>query len=555
MTTTPTGAHVRRRRTALAAAGLLLAVGTLAACGTNASHSSEARACSDMPGMNIPASAIGLPTSGGEVTGAKIVPAKGTGESATVEYCEVDAALHPVDPTASDIKMRIALPTNWNGKSWMFGGGGYNGSIRKVDRWDSAVGGQPLMSRGYAIFSSNGGHDGYYTDASFALKDNQEEIRNYVGDALKKTRDAAMLLMQTHYGKTPERPYFVGGSNGGREALKVASAWPADFAGVVSQAPGTGAASALDLGLVHLIKVFSQPGAWPNPAKQRLLYSAVMNGCDGNDGARDGIISNPEGCHFDPHVLRCPDGTDTGDSCLSDAQIDAVIAADAPVKFNPLPNGESGYPGFPFLSGMELRSHGDGAYGIGPKPPANAMTDNDNGVIMNFPANWVRYFVTKDPNYPVLNFDPEQWRQRIDDLNKLGGYNNPDLREFAKAGGKLLLMNGTSDEIISYRATADYFNRMKAIVGPEAVHDFARLYLIPGLDHWDRLQAFNPRWDFATALDNWVHNGQAPQNQVMTDIGKEGPGRTRPVCEYPTWPKYNGTGDINQASSFTCATS
>lgn len=545
------------RRAALAAAGLLLAAGALAACGTNASQNSDARACTDLPGTNIPASAIGLPTKGGLVGAAKLVPAKGTGAAATAEFCQVDATLHPVDPSASAIKVRVALPTNWNGKAWQFGGGGYDGTVKPVDNYASMVGGQSLLTRGYATFSSDGGHEGNNSlDASFALKGNDEELRNYVGDALKKTRDAAMFLMQAHYGKVPERPYFVGGSNGGRQALRIAHTWPTDYAGVVSMAPGD-VGGALELGMLNLIKVFAQPGAWPNPAKQKLLYNEVVNACDGDDGVRDGLIANPDGCHFDPHVLRCPNGTDTGDTCLSDAQVEAVIAASAPVKFNvPLSSGETGYPGFPLLSGMELRTP---ELGIGTKPPTNSMTASDtqlyghsNGFTLYFPTNWVRNFVTKDPNYPVLDFDPAQWQQRINDLNKMQGYNNPDLSAFAKAGGKLLLMHGTSDEIISYRATADYFNRMRDIVGSAATHDFARFYLIPGLDHWGKIQAFDQGWDFATALDNWVQHGQPPQNPVATDLRPDGANRTRPMCEYPAWPKYNGTGDVNQASSFTC---
>jgi hypothetical protein len=31
------------------------------------------------------------------------------------------------------------------------------------------------------------------------------------------------------------------------------------------------------------------------------------------------------------------------------------------------------------------------------------------------------------------------------------------------------------------------------------------------------------------------------------------PGRTRPLCRYLDWPKYKGVGDVNAASSFTCA--
>lgn len=326
---------------------LVLAAGALPANGSSASPDSDARACTDLPGTSIPASAIGLPTSGGQVTAASLIPASGTGESEKAEYCQVDAALHPVDPTAQDIRMRIGLPTNWNGKAMMFGGGGYNGSVRNIFEWDQGqrrgvTAGPPLISRGYAIFSSDSGHQydpGWEFGSEFARKNNEEELRNFGGDALKKTRDAAVFLMNARYGEEPERTYFVGNSTGGSEALRVALRWPTDFDGVASWAPSPHAtAHMLEFG--RLTKIFSQPGVWPNPAKQKLVYDAVIDTCDGLDGARDGIVSYPDGCHFDPHTLRCPDGADTGDTCLSDAQIAAFIAADTTTEVNyPLSGG------------------------------------------------------------------------------------------------------------------------------------------------------------------------------------------------------------------------
>ncbi|MFD9663156.1 tannase/feruloyl esterase family alpha/beta hydrolase [Rhodococcus sp. NPDC059968] len=564
-TISTTGPRTPGRRAAalaaLAAAGLILAAAALSACGTDTSQTSDqasdASSCTDLAGTSIPASAIGLPTSGGYVARAQLVSAEGTGETATAEYCEVQAALKPVDPNAQNITMTIGLPTNWNNKAWMLGGGGYNGTERVVGGswWD---GGTPLITRGYVTFGSDSGHvgrsiDGHGLDGSFALDGNKETIDNYTGDALKKTHDAAVFLMNARYGKTPERIYFVGGSTGGREALQVAQQWPTDFDGVVSMAPAWNGAS-LDLEFGRLTNVFSQPGAWPNPAKQTLIYNAVMDACDGNDGASDGLISNPGGCHYDPHVLRCPDGTDTGDTCLSDVQVNALIAADGSLKVNyPLASGETGYPGFPFLSGMEMR---DPKEDIGSKPPANP-TSSGSGFYMRFWEQWIRNFVTQDAKYNALTVDPQnpgQWQQRISELTERQDINNPDLNAFATAGGKMLIVHGTSDQIVSYRSTVDYFNRVQATMGSEAVNDFARLYLVPGFDHWTKAVAFNPLWDWAAALDNWVENDQAPQSQVASDTTAEGNNRTRPLCEYPAWPKYNGTGDVNQANNFTCVT-
>jgi feruloyl esterase len=62
-------------------------------------------------------------------------------------------------------------------------------------------------------------------------------------------------------------------------------------------------------------------------------------------------------------------------------------------------------------------------------------------------------------------------------------------------------------------------------------------------------------WDPLPALDAWVESGRAPSGLVTTDQNAATRGRTRPVCEWPSWPRYDGTGDPNSASSFTCARS
>ena len=60
-----------------------------------------------------------------------------------------------------------------------------------------------------------------------------------------------------------------------------------------------------------------------------------------------------------------------------------------------------------------------------------------------------------------------------------------------------------------------------------------------------------PAWDSLTALEAWVERGVVPVNQVVADtIGV--PGRTRPLCEWPAYPRYNGSGDVNAAASFAC---
>jgi len=78
-----------------------------------------------------------------------------------------------------------------------------------------------------------------------------------------------------------------------------------------------------------------------------------------------------------------------------------------------------------------------------------------------------------------------------------------------------------------------------------------RYYEVAGYGHAVS-STFNASWDSLTALENWVEKNTAPVNQIVRDtVGV--PGRSRPLCDYPKWPKYKGAGDVNAAASFTCS--
>jgi acetyl esterase/lipase len=537
-------------RTAVLAIPLLAAI----PAAPPAQARTEVTRCADLAGVRIPASAIGLRTSGGQVTATRLVEATTT----TGRYCLADAAIRPVDPGAPSIRLQIALPSTWNHNGLMFGGGGYDGTIPNVAaNVPFGPDDQPTpLARGYATFASDSGHQatpGFppstTLDGSFGLND--EAVRNFAGDALKKTRDAARFLIARHYdGAGPRHTFFAGGSSGGREALAVAQRWPADFDGVISAYPAWNAAS-LDLFFGYEARVLSQPGAFPNPAKQNLLHRSVIAACDRGDGLADGVVSQPDGCHFDPRTLRCAAGADTGDTCLSDAQIHAVEKISAPLSWNyRLRSGERGYPGFPFLSGATMTT---ALLGMGTQAPSSPMPTTA-GYGPQFWDQWVRYLVTRDPAGNSLAVDPRhpgKWTPRISALSALQDVNDPDLRPFARAGGKLLILHGAADELVSPRSTAQYFERVQQTAGRQATDRFARFYVVPGANHVNVGAAFAAGWDSLTALENWTEHGTAPANPAVTDVGPGHGHRTRPLCPYPTWPRYTG-GDPDVASSFGC---
>ncbi|WP_425445786.1 tannase/feruloyl esterase family alpha/beta hydrolase [Umezawaea tangerina] len=523
------------------------------ATATASAEASTVPACAGLDQLRIPASVISLPTTGGRVTAA--VVKTGVVSGVAVEYCQVDADVFPVDPAAPSIKMRVDLPTGWNRKTMMFGGGGFNGTIPDLTgNVPFGPADQPApLARRYAVLASDSGHQQSPTavpslDGSFGVND--EALHNFAaGDALKKTYDAARFIIRHGYGATPVKSYFAGGSTGGREALEVARRWPLAFDGVISAFPAwNNMSEILDLG--YLAQVLSRPGAFPGPEKQGMLYTSVIAACDGLDGVRDNVVSNQGACHYDPRALRCPDGADTGPTCLSDAQIGAVKAMSTPFRWPyRIASGETSYPGFPFLSGADMRTP---FLGFGTTAPANPMPVT-SGYGLQYWEQWVRYFLTRDPGHNSLDVDPRhpgKWLDRISALSTVEDRNNVDLRPFARAGGKLILMHGSADELVSHLSTNDYYQRVRGVLGPRATHEATRYYVIPGANHANfGTPAFAASWDSLTALERWVETGRAPRDPVVTDVNHN---RTRPLCEYPDWPRYRA-GDPNTASSFTCA--
>jgi hypothetical protein len=561
----------------------------LAACGSsddnnsndNSSSASSTQApltCAQLNSTPVPASSIGLPTTGAVVTSASVVPAAGTGATAVGEYCKVLGDINPVDPKAPKIKFQLNLPANWNSKAMMFGGGGYNGTI------STGTGNVPAgpadkqvpLGRGYATFGSDSGHQADPTttsrDGSFGLND--EALKNFSSDAIKKTRDVAMALIKARYGSSSQKSYFAGGSTGGREALLAVSNWPQDWDGAIVLYPAWNAA-ALDLQFGRITRALAQPNAYPNREKRKVLYDAALEACDALDGVRDGLISNITACNttFNPTTatlqgapVRCAGGTDTGNACLSDAQIAAFNVTNTPLQLNyALASGETNYPGFNTW-GTDFGIPGTSplqptvlTLALGTEQPANSMpavtatTSPPYG--STFWDQWVRYFVTRNPNFNSLSLDPQnpgQYQQRIVELTGIQDANKTDLSAFQAKGGKILMAHGMADALVSTRATEQYWTRIRNTMGSSRVDSFAKYYEIPGYGHAVS-SVFNAAWDSVTTLENWVEKNVAPPSQVVADTAGI-PGRTRPLCEYPGFPRYSGTGDVNAAASYTCAT-
>jgi feruloyl esterase len=285
----------------------------------------------------------------------------------------------------------------------------------------------------------------------------------------------------------------------------------------------------LHLGSLNAGKALYAGGGagWINPQKTKLIGDAVYAKCDALDGAKDGIISNVAGCNtaFDVSVLRCPNGADTGDTCLSDPQIRTIRTI------------ASGYrPGFN-IAGMDTF-------------PKWALLGGARFLLYSAGDQTVKFIITRDSKYDPMKFDPRQWQQRIATVASIMDVTDVSLDKFRAKSGKVIMTHGTADDFITPYNSIEYYKRQLAHFGEERLSAFLKFYVIPGFGHG--FGSFNAKFDSLVALQNWVDKGQAPNGLTAMDANP-GANRTRPLCEWPNWPKFTGApGTENAAASYTC---
>ena len=506
--------------------------------------------CASLKDLAIPASAIGLPTSGGVVQTAVMVAASEP-RNANGEFCKVTGILKPKNPSSPNLEFEVNLPASWNGRALQMGGGGYDGSLvtgltgftLQPPNTDTP------LKQGYVTLGSDGGHKGGPGfDGSFGLDD--EALINYGKQSVKKAHDAAMVVIRKAYGKMPQRFYFIGGSQGGHEALDAAARYPQDYDGVVAHYTAYNV-TMLHLGSWNVGKALYDNGGagWMDAKHTKLITDAVMAACDTLDGAKDGIISNVAGCDtaFDVKTLRCASGA-AGDSCLSDAQLKAVAQITSDYKPGFKIAGMDTFPKWALLEGAQFQ----GASNFGSvQQPSNPLSGKEPLLYSAGDAT-IKFIITRDPKFDTLHFDPKQYKARIATVASIMDVTDQSLDKFRAKGGKIIMTHGTADDFITPHNSIAYYKRQVAQFGQQRLDSFMRFYVIPGLGHGFGAP-FTARFDSLSALQQWVEQGKAPSGLVTTDATPNA-NRTRPLCEYPKWPKFTGTpGTENAAASFTCA--
>jgi len=473
------------------------------------------------------------------------------------------------------IGFEMRLPLAWNGRFYYQGNGGLDGSVQPAL---GALGGGPLtgaLMQGFAVISSDAGHNGPQTPV-FGLE--PQARLDYGYQAVQKLTPMAKQLIQTAYGKGPDRSYIGGCSNGGRHAMVAASRMGESYDGYLVGAPGYRlpyAALAQIWGAQQWATV-ATPGATvknplnPNatlpdlgsaftPQERQTVAKAIANKCDALDGAKDGMVQATQACqsafNVKTDVATCT--AERNGVCLTTAQKDVIARVFEGAHTS---TSQRIYANFPYDTGVAGANWGTWKF-------VDALIRDPLAIATIFsvppaPLKPLEENVTQ--RLAMFSATNDTYRESGWSLMTPPGESRPDnLAALRNRGAKMVLYHGVSDPIFSAEDTRQWVERLSK-AGVNSDSDFARYFPVPGMNHCSMGPATD-QFDLLTPLVQWVEQGVAPQ-AVMASVRGAGntsgvnaelpaewsPKRTRPLCAYPTVATYKGSGSLEEANSFSC---
>ncbi len=456
------------------------------------------------------------------ITASEVVPA---GQMLPA-HCRVAAVLTPSFDSHIEIEVWLPTATDWNRKFQAVGNGGWAGSITFANG-DSGVarGLASALQEGYATASTDTGHQGTVGDASFALG-HPEKVVDFAYRAVHEMVIQSKAMITAFYGSGPRLSYWNGCSTGGRQGLMEAQRYPEDFDGIIAGAPANYHLhlSAWDMNLAmtnqkdkdHLV-----------PAeKLAIVNRAVLAACDRLDGIKDGLLTDPRKCHFDPAPLLCVAAD--GPNCLTATQLETIRAAYAPAKTKA---GQLIYPGLP------LGGETGWTRMANPEPFAISL-------------GTFRYVAHQDPNWDWRTFDLDREVLLVDERAGFINAISPDLSAFKARGGKLLTYHGWNDQLISAENSLNYRASVLAKMG-NAQDDWYRLFMAPGMMHCGGGPGPN-QFNGMAVLERWRESGIAPDQITAYHVTNNRVDMSRPLCPFPQIAVYKGVGSTNDAVNFAC---
>lgn len=497
----------------------------LAACFLDSSLA-RATACDHLAALTIPHTDI---TSASPVARGAFSPAKAEDQALPVgsfsvpEFCRVFAVARPTSDSEIHIELWLPAAEAWNGKLLGTGNGGYSSALSYRQMADA-------LEKGYATAGSDTGHSG--GDLKFGVG-HPEKINDWAYRAVHVMTETAHIVIRSYYGRRAAHSYFWGCSTGGHQALTEAQRYPGDYDGIISGAAANNRIRQVT-GFLWNWRVLDQDERDALPARKlQLLHAGAVAACDTLDGVKDGIISDPRRCKFDPRSLACK-GADA-DDCLTEVQL-AEVRKIYDGAHNPR-TGQQIYSGWErgseFLDNSPIGNWA--GYFVGKQEPAR----------LEFWRSWVFH----DPAWDPHSFDFDKDLSFADNALPQIDSMDANLMPFKRRQGKLLMYHGWADPVVPPEEGIRYYESVQRTT--PGTRDFFLLFMVPGMGHCGGGPGTD-RFDVLGALDRWVTQGTAPNSIVASHASDGKVDRTRPLCPWPQVAKWKGSGSTDDASQFVC---
>jgi feruloyl esterase len=445
-------------------------------------------------------------------------------KSGMPSFCEITGLITPVP--GSKITTVYRLPENWNGRLLGLGGGGWTGLLNLSLPVSGPIRTASLgLPRGYATAQTDGGHSSTSpTDVSWT-RDNPEAVADFSYRAIHAMTVLGKQIAASYYGHAVTRSFYQGCSTGGRMGMVESQRYPDDYDGIIAGAPVF--SLMVQSSSVWRDQIFKAPGAAISSDQLKLVHESILAACDAADGLKDGVITDPRRCTWDPKILQCGAGS-ASDNCLSPSQVQALRKAYSTVRTL---NGS--IVSYGLMRGSEA----------GWNPVLYTMPGSRN--VLNGDLGDLIPLIFGDPNFDPVKVGAERQAAVLHRTRFAAEYEatSTDLSKFVGRGGKLLLYHGFDDPGPSPLATIDYYERAVKINGGSNL----RLFVVPGMNHCANgpgADTFDP----LTAMEQWVEKGTVPEQMIATHRAG---GFERPICAWPKLPYYQ-SGDPASAASFSC---
>jgi hypothetical protein len=532
----------------------------------------------------------GFPISPTLITSAKFNPAGTNARGVTLPaHCQINGIINKRtgtdgNPYGDSFEIRLPEPSAWNGRFMFQGGGGGEGAVPPAVGVAGSL--SPTLAHGWAVASQDGGHENSQIADRDAFFLEGQSLVDQTYRSIDVTTQTAKYLIKSYYGEGPRHSYWVGCSTGGRQGMVMSQHFPTYFDGIIAGDP------VYDLEAINMSEAWAMQQFYaiaPKPIEttkdglpllypalpksdQQLFTKALLQACDGLDGAVDGVVDDQPACgktfkpssfvFTDTHQpLQC-----TGDktaACLSKEQITAIENVNlgprdskghvvkAPAGAVAADHNDNTMQGYPYDGGFMTPSGIPGRrLGTETTPPGDFATGFGQARY-----EWIQP-IDPQKNDPLkFNFNTDLSRLTKDSI-QVSYSNSLDIKKFVDRGGKIIWYHGASDPGPSVSGTIAYYKELTEQNGGEkGVSQFSRLYLVPNMGHCQGGPSTD-QFDVLSPLVAWVEQGTAPGPVVAsgTHFTTAPVTRSRPLCPYPQQARYSGAagGDLSDASNYKC---